>query len=67
MKNMWQWQEPGTEKGPWLIGAGVALALLLVIVLVLAFWWSRAPKPHTRPQPLRAMESWSAYLRDFMV
>ena len=45
MKNMWQWQEPGTEKGPWLIGAGVALAVLLVIVLVLAFWWSRAPKP----------------------
>ena len=45
MKNMWQWQEPGTEKSPWLIGAGVALAVLLVIILVLAFWWSRAPKP----------------------
>ena len=45
MKNIWQWQEPGAQRNPWLIGAGVTLAVLLVIVLVLAFWWSRAPKP----------------------
>ncbi|MCH7894019.1 MAG: DUF2333 family protein [Proteobacteria bacterium] len=45
MKNIWQWQEPGARRNPWLIGAGVTLAVLLVIVLVLAFWWSRAPKP----------------------
>ncbi len=45
MKNIWQWQEPDSQRNPWLIGAGVALAVLLIIIIILAFWWSREPKP----------------------
>jgi len=43
--NVWRWQDTGTGRNPWVIGAIAAVSVLLVIMLVLAFWWSRAPKP----------------------